>query len=210
MPRSTRDTPIATPIGMAVTHAAKNAVKTRNIDHPKCSASGASVSSPAADSYNRWNTTSGVGRNSGGSQRRWLASHHSATSATTVTALMSVVEPSPGVANRDVRAAACFAAAVPASAIGVGVNSLDAGALMRPLGISARCEHFRIGLPAIARRRPYGASLRAARPCGGLGRFAMLDHGKNFLAHADEVGRRLHRAGIARLDELAVESKPVL
>ena len=58
------------PIGMAVMQAAMNAVNTRNIDQPKCSASGASVSWPAADSYSRWNTTSGVGRNSGGTQRK--------------------------------------------------------------------------------------------------------------------------------------------
>ena len=38
------------PTGIAVTHAAKNAVKTRNIDQPKCVASGASVSFPIADS----------------------------------------------------------------------------------------------------------------------------------------------------------------
>src|SRR6478672_8385574 len=111
MPRITRDTPIATPIGMAVRHAAMNAVNTRNIDQPKCSASGASVSWPAADSYSRSNTTSGVGRNSGGTQRRWLASHHNASSTTTVIVLISVEDPSPGVENRDVRTAAGFAAA---------------------------------------------------------------------------------------------------
>ena len=50
MPRAIRDTPIAMPMGTAVRHAAKNAVNTRNIDHPKCSPSGASVSCPIADS----------------------------------------------------------------------------------------------------------------------------------------------------------------
>ena len=49
-PRATRDTPIAMPIGMAVTQAAMNALKTRNIDQPKCVASGASTSWPIADS----------------------------------------------------------------------------------------------------------------------------------------------------------------
>src|SRR5579864_1570877 len=102
MPRRTRDTPIATPTGIAVTHAAMNAVNTRNIDQPKCSASGASVNWPVADSYSRCATTSGVGRNSGGTQRKWLASHHSTSNAMIVTVLIIVVGPSPGVVNREV------------------------------------------------------------------------------------------------------------
>ena len=69
MPRAIRETPIAIPIGIAVTQASRNAVKTRNIDQPKCVASGASVNCPRADSHRRVNTVSGVGRNSGGSQR---------------------------------------------------------------------------------------------------------------------------------------------
>src|ERR1700740_1491643 len=101
-----RDTPIAIPIGMAVTQAATEAEKTRKLDPPKCSASGASVSSPSVDSYSRVNTVSGVGRNSGGTQRKWLASHHSARSAIMVATLIAVVEPSPSVANFDVFASA--------------------------------------------------------------------------------------------------------
>src|SRR6266542_1859459 len=97
-----RDTPIAIPTGMAVTQAAINAVKTRNMDQPKCSASGASVSLPRADSYKRANTVSGVGRNSGGSQRKWLASHHKATMANIVSTLIAVLAPSPRVANLEV------------------------------------------------------------------------------------------------------------
>src|SRR5437667_12883153 len=102
MPRAVGETPIAMPIGIAVTQAAMKAVKTRNIDQPKCSASGASVSLPRADSYKRANTVSGVGRNSGGSQRKWLASHHIATMANIVSTLIAVLAPSPSVANRDV------------------------------------------------------------------------------------------------------------
>src|SRR4051794_35410770 len=98
MPRAMRETPIAIPIGTAVTQASRNAVKTRKIDQPKCVASGASVSWPVADSYKRVNTASGVGRNNGGTQRKWLASHHNASRLTTVTVLISVVGPSPGVA----------------------------------------------------------------------------------------------------------------
>ena len=67
--RAMRETPIAMPIGIAVTQASRNALKTRNIDQPKCVASGASVSWPRADSHSRVNTVSGVGRNSGGSHR---------------------------------------------------------------------------------------------------------------------------------------------
>ena len=102
MPRAMRETPIAMPIGIAVTQAAINAVKTRNIDQPKCSASGASVSWPSADSYKRAKTVSGVGRKSGGSQRKWLASHHNTTMATMVTTLIAVLAPSPRVANLEV------------------------------------------------------------------------------------------------------------
>src|SRR5881275_3656587 len=102
MPRAMRETPIAMPIGIAVTQAAINAVKTRNIDQPKCSASGASVSLPRADSYKRANTVSGVGRNSGGSQRKWLASHHNATMANIVSTLIAVLAPSPRVVNLEV------------------------------------------------------------------------------------------------------------
>src|SRR5258706_16362079 len=102
MPRAMRDTPIAMPIGIAVTQAAMKAGNTRNIDQPKCSASGASVSLPNADSYKRSNTVSGVGRNSGGSQRKWLASHHSATMATMVNTLIALADPSPSVANLEV------------------------------------------------------------------------------------------------------------
>src|SRR5437660_12779147 len=96
-----RETPIAMPIGIAVTQAATKAVKTRNIDQPKCSASGASVSLPRADSYKRANTVSGVGRNSGGSQRTWLASHHIATMTNIVSTLLGVLRPPPSAANRD-------------------------------------------------------------------------------------------------------------
>src|SRR5512147_571941 len=95
MPRTIRDTPIPMPIGMAVTHASRNALNTRNIDQPKCVASGASVSVPVADSYKRVKTTSGVGRKSGGTQRRWLASHHSAKIATIDSALQPELLPSP-------------------------------------------------------------------------------------------------------------------
>src|SRR2546426_9227946 len=102
MPRAMRETPIAMPIGIAVMQAAINAVKTRNIDQPKCSASGASVSLPSADSYKRANTVSGVGRKSGGSQRKWLASHHNATMANIVRTLIVVLAPSPRVANLEV------------------------------------------------------------------------------------------------------------
>src|SRR2546430_13273768 len=102
MPGAMRETPIAMPIGIAVTQAAINAVKTRNMDQPKCSASGASVSLPSADSYKRSNTVSGVGRKSGGSQRKWLASHHNAKMANMVSTLIAVLAPSPSVANRDV------------------------------------------------------------------------------------------------------------
>src|SRR5271169_2999519 len=102
MPRAIRDTPMAMPIGIAVAQAAMKALNTRNIDQPKFSANGASASCPSADSYKRATTVSGVGRNSGGTQRRWLASHHRASRAIMVSALITVLEPWPGVANEDV------------------------------------------------------------------------------------------------------------
>src|SRR3982074_3123144 len=97
IPGAMRETPIAMPMGMAVRQARKNALKTRNIDQPKCVASGASVSCPRADSHNRSKTVSGVGRKSGGIHPRWLAIHHSAAIATMVTTEITVLEPSPGV-----------------------------------------------------------------------------------------------------------------
>src|SRR5208283_763609 len=96
MPRATRDTPMAMPIGMAVAQAAMKALNTRNIDQPKFSASGASESLPSADSYRRASTVSGVGRKSGGSQRKWLASHHRASRASMVSTLIALLDPSPG------------------------------------------------------------------------------------------------------------------
>src|SRR5208283_90517 len=45
---------------------------------------------------------SGVGRKSGGTQRKWLASHHRANKTSIVATLIAVLEPSPGAANRDV------------------------------------------------------------------------------------------------------------
>src|ERR1700687_3258645 len=78
MPRAMRETPMAMPTGIAVRQARKNAVNTLNIDQPKWVARGASVRLPRADSQSRWSTVSGVGRNRGGIQRKWLATHHSA------------------------------------------------------------------------------------------------------------------------------------
>ena len=56
MPRATRDTPIAMPIGMAVTHGEhERGEHAEQLDHQKCSASGASALDVAAprDSYER-------------------------------------------------------------------------------------------------------------------------------------------------------------
>src|SRR5215470_3917258 len=161
MPRAMRDTPIAMPIGIAVAHAARNAENTRNIDQPKCSASGASVSCPSADSYRRVATISGVGRNNGGTHPRWLASHHSTTITTMVTTLIAVLRPSPGVANLEVFSPALLRRGSSAMVIGGG--------------------------------------------CGRGAGAAVLDHRQHFLAHTDEVRRRLDRARVSPGDVAATE-----
>src|SRR5512137_1018842 len=96
MPRTIRDTPMPMPIGIAVAQASRKALNTRNIDQPKFVASGASADWPIADSYRRVATVSGVGRNSGGTQSRWLASHHRPRMTTIDRALYQELRPSPG------------------------------------------------------------------------------------------------------------------
>ncbi len=96
-PRAMRDTPIITPIGTAVTVANANAPNTRTMLARKCSVSGRPPCTlPFQASTKALMMASGVGRNSGGSQRRWLAIHHNASSDTTVMVEMRELEPSPG------------------------------------------------------------------------------------------------------------------
>ena len=92
-----RETPIITPIGTAVATASAKAPNTRTGLARKCSSSGSPPCTlPFRASTKAATMASGVGRNSGGSQRRWLASHHRASSDTTVTVEMRELEPSPG------------------------------------------------------------------------------------------------------------------
>ncbi|MCY1230198.1 hypothetical protein D9M68_597220 [compost metagenome] len=97
MPRAMRDTPISTPIGTAVATASPNAPNTRTMLAVKCSVSGwPPCRLPCQASMKAVTIDSGVGRNSGGSQRRWLAIHHSASRLTTVMVEMRELDPSPG------------------------------------------------------------------------------------------------------------------
>src|ERR1700687_1153115 len=134
MPRAMRETPMAMPTGIAVRQARKNAVKTLNIDHPKWVASGASVRSPRADSHKRRSTGSGVGRNSGGIQPRWLATHHRAKIESMGTTAIEVLRPSPGVEYPDVFGRA------PSRVSGLAFSS-------PPLDAAVTCSLALIGYP---------------------------------------------------------------
>ncbi len=97
MPRAMRETPIAMPAGIAVTQASRNAANTRIRLAQKCSSSGRPPwMSPFHASAKLVMIRSGVGRNRSRIQPRWVATHHSANSAATVTTLMRVLDPSPG------------------------------------------------------------------------------------------------------------------
>src|SRR5688572_29788200 len=104
------------PIGIAVTHASAKAAKTRNRLQPKCSASGRPPwISPFHASAKLATMRSGVGRNRSRIQPLCVATHHSTRSTMTVTAAMSVLEPSPGTLyplTRRIGADACTGASV--------------------------------------------------------------------------------------------------
>ena len=97
MPRAMRETPIAMPAGMAVTQASRKAANTRMRLAQKWSSSGRPPwMSPFQASAKAVTIRSGVGRKMSRIHPKWVAIHHSAKIAATVTMLMRVLGPSPG------------------------------------------------------------------------------------------------------------------
>src|SRR5262245_36468103 len=97
MPRAIRETPIAMPAGIAVMQASRNAAKTRIMLAQKCSSSGRPPwISPFHASAKLVTIRSGVGRKMSRIHPKCVAIHQSAKIAATVTTLISVLGPSPG------------------------------------------------------------------------------------------------------------------
>ena len=195
MPRAMRDTPIAMPIGIAVTQASEKAANTRNIDQRSARPAARPSARPPPIRTKLLEHAFGRRQEQRRHPAQWVASHHSANSATTVTTLISVLEPSPGIANRDVRAVACFAAA------GARQHRRRLSSFGRRRAACgswdlARCDTSH--RPARNRaRRPAGLASRG-RSCGGLAGSRCWITASTSSRMRMNSGRRLHRARVAR------------
>src|SRR5690606_2555468 len=147
------------PIGTAVSTARKKAPKTRAKLQPKCSSSVVPPwSSPRLEATNAFQTASGDGNTSGGSQCNCVASHQSANSRQTVTTEMVVVLPSP---NKVTLALLFLPAARPVAGGSAAIAGLAADAPFT-VALVSTVRDFRAP-SVIVGRFPSGASCGSGR-----------------------------------------------